>query len=150
MWNRTALIRTGTDTDPELLLLPKSSLGYKVNYPVNNKNLSTIKGLEFDLQTNLDFLPVKGFVFNANFSIMESETKYSETLIVRAANPDFGVIPGAPRVIFVNQDTAYVDRLLSQPNYLANVGLGYDNKNIGLSVRLSFNFQDNKIGRAHV
>jgi outer membrane receptor for ferrienterochelin and colicin len=42
----------------------------------------------------------------------------------------------------VNYDTGYVDRVLSQPNYLANVGLGYDNNKIGLSVRLSFNFQD--------
>lgn len=147
LWNRTALIRAGTDTDPSLLLLPNSSLGYRVNYPVNNKNMSKIRGLEFDLQTNLDFLPVKGFILNLNFSLMESETKYAETLIVRAANPDFGVVPGVPRVIFVNQDTAYVDRLLSQPNYLANVGLGYDNRNIGLSVRVSFNFQDDILTR---
>lgn len=143
LWNRTALIRAGTDTDPELLNLANSTLGFSVEYPLNNKNRSTIKGLEFDLQTNLDFLPVKGFVFTMNFTIMESETKYTETLIKRAYNPDYGVIPGAPRIIFLNHDTAYVDRLLSQPNYLANAGFGYDNKNIGLSVRLSFNFQDN-------
>lgn len=143
LWNRTALIRAGTDTDPELLKLANSTLGFSVEYPLNNKNRSTIKGLEFDLQTNLDFLPVKGFVFNMNFTIMESETKYTETLIERAYNPDYGVVPGAPRIVFLNHDTAYVDRLLSQPNYLANAGIGYDNKKIGLSVRLSFNFQDN-------
>ncbi len=142
LWNRTALIRAGTDTDPELLKLPNSTLGYSVDYPLNNKNLSTIRGLEFDLQSNLVFLPVKGFVFNANFTIMKSQTTYSETLIQRALNPDFGVVPGAPRVILVNYDTGYVDRVLSQPNYLANFGLGYDNNKIGLSVRLSFNFQD--------
>ena len=129
LWNRTALIRAGTDTDPDLMKLPQSTLGYKVSYPLNNKNMSTIKGLEFDLQTNLDFLPVKGFVLNANFTVMESETKYSETLIERALNPEFGVVPGAPRVIFVNRDTAYVDRLLSQPNYLLNLGLVMTTKN---------------------
>lgn len=96
-----------------------------------------IKGFEMDIQSNMNFLPVKGFVINLNFTLMNSETKYSETLIVRALNPN-----PPPRVIFVNQDTAYVDRLLSQPSYLANVGLGYDNKKIGLSIRLSFNFQD--------
>lgn len=142
LWNRTALIRTGTDTDPELLQLANSTVGYQVTYPVNNNNMSTIKGLEFDLQTNLDFLPIKGFVFNANFTIMESETQYSETLIERVANPDYPEIPGTPRAIFVNKDTAYVDRLLSQPNYLANIGIGYDNKKWGTSVRLSFNYQD--------
>ena len=61
---------------------------------------------------------------------------------MRALNPDYRVIPGAPRIIFVNHDTGYVDRVLSQPNYLANASVGYDNKKIGLSVRLSFNFQD--------
>ena len=96
LWNRTALIRAGTDTDPELLKLSSTTLGYQVTYPLNNKNLSTIKGLEFDLQTNLDFLPIKGFVFNANFTLMESETKYSETLIERALNPDYWVVPVYP------------------------------------------------------
>lgn len=147
LWNRAALVRAGTNTDPGLLLLPNSSLGYRVHYPVNNQNLSTIRGLEFDLQTNLDFLPVKGFILNLNFSLMESNTKYSETLIVRGVNPDYGNVPGVPRVIFLNQDTAYVDRLLSQPNYLANIGLGYDNRKAGLSVRLSYNFQDDILTR---
>src|SRR4030042_3107492 len=142
LWNRQALVRAGTDTDPELLKLANSTLGYTVNYPLNNKNLSTISRIEFDLQPNLNFLPVKGFVFSANFTLMQSRTTYSETLITRALNPDYGVIPGAPRVIFINHDTGYVDRVLSQPNYLANAALGYDNKKIGLSVRLSFNFQD--------
>ena len=147
LWNRTALIRKGTDTDPDLLKVAKSTLGYQVTYPVNNKNSSTIKGLEFDLQTSLDFLPVKGFVVNTNFSIMESRTKYSETLIERALNPDYGKIPGVPRVILINRDTAYADRLLSQPNYLANISIGYDNKKWGTSVRLSFNFQDDILTR---
>jgi outer membrane receptor protein involved in Fe transport len=91
----------------------------------------------------MDFLPVKGFVLNLNFTLMESETKYPEVLVIRALNPDYGTVPGAPRIIFINQDTAYVDRLISQPSYLANVGLGYDNKKLGFSARLSFNYQDN-------
>lgn len=147
LWTRDALIRTGTDTDPDLLNLSYSTVGYIVTYPVNNENMSTIKGLEFDIQTNLDFLPVKGIVFNANFTLMESETKYAETLIERVLNPDYGVILFAPRTIFINRDTAYVDRLLSQPNYLANIGIGYDNKKWGTSVRLSFNYQDDILTR---
>ncbi len=142
LWNRSALVIAGTRTDPEVLGLTRSTLGFEVRYPLNNENLSTIKGFEFDLQANLYFLPVKGFVLNMNLTLMESQTGYSETLIIRKANPDFGIVPGAPRAIFVNQDTAYIDRLLKQPSYLANIGLGYDNKDIGLSVRLSFNYQD--------
>jgi len=147
LWTRMALIRPGTDTDPELLKLSNSTIGYQVTYPLNNKNESTIKGIEFDLQPNLNFLPVKGFVFTANFTIMKSETDYSETLIERTLNPDYPANPYAPRRILVNHDTAYADRLLSQPNYLANVALGYDNIKWGTSVRLSFNFQDDILTR---
>ena len=142
LWNKNALVLAGTPTAPSVLGLPPSSIGFTVSYPLNNKNRSNIKGFEVDLQSNMDFLPVKGFIFNMNFTLMKSETRYPEVLVERALNPDYGTIPGAPRVIFINKDTAYVDRLLSQPTYLANVGLGYDNKKIGLSARLSFNYQD--------
>jgi len=142
LWNRQAIVVAGTETAPEVLALPESTRGFEVRYPLNNTNLSVIKGLEIDLQSNMNFLPVKGFVFNFNFTLMESETKYNEALIVRTLNPDFGVIPGAPRILLVNQDTAYVDRLLQQPSYLLNAGIGYDNRDWGLSVRLSFNYQD--------
>lgn len=142
LWDREAIVVEGTETDPEVLALPESTRGFEVDYPLNNTNESYIAGLEFDLQSNMNFLPVKGFVFNLNFTFMESETKYNEALIVRTENPDFGVVPGAPRILLVNQDTAYVDRLLQQPSYLLNAGIGYDNRDWGLSVRLSFNYQD--------
>jgi len=142
LWNRSALVVAGTRTDPDILNIPKSTLGFTVNYPLNNSNNSTIKGFECDIQSNMNYLPVKGFILNLNFTLMNSETKYNETLVIRKLNPDYGKIPGVPRIIFVNQDTAYADRLLKQPSYLANIGLGYDNKKIGLSVRLSFNYQD--------
>jgi len=147
LWTREALILAETPTAPENFDLTDATLGYTINYPLNNPNKSTITGLEMDIQSNMGFLPIKGFVLNLNLTLMESETRYSETLLKREANPDFGVIPGAPRVIFANQDTAYVDRLLKQPSYLANVGLGYDNARLGLSVRLSFNFQDDILTR---
>ncbi|MFP4289070.1 MAG: TonB-dependent receptor [Bacteroidales bacterium] len=147
LWNREALILADTPTAPENFDLTDATLGYTIRYPLNNPNKSTITGLEMDVQSNMGFLPVKGFVFNLNLAIMESETRYSETLLKREANPDFGIVPGAPRIIFANQDTAYVDRLLKQPSYLANFGLGYDNARMGLSVRLSFNFQDDILTR---
>lgn len=142
LWTRSALIISGTETDPSVFQLSRSTLGFTVTYPLNNRYRSTIKGLEIDIQSNLDFLPIKGFVCNMNLTLMKSETKYLESLVIRKLNPDYGKIPGVPRVIFVNRDTAYVDRLLSQPSYLANIGLGYDNQKLGLSVRLSFSYQD--------
>jgi TonB-dependent receptor len=142
LWNRTGILVAGTETDPANFNMPPTAVGYEIRYPLNNANRSFIKGFELDLQSNLNFLPVKGFVLNLNLTLMESQTKYPQTLARRELHPDFGVVPGAPRTRFNNFDTVYVDRLLQQAAYLANVGIGYDNRNIGLSVRLSFNFQD--------
>lgn len=147
IWDKQALVLKGTATDPSVLEIPQSAVGFRVNYPLNNPNRSNIKGFEIDLQSNLNFLPIKGFVLNMNLTLMDSKTRYPEVLIVRALNPDYGVKPGVPRVILVNHDTAYVDRLIAQPGVLANVGLGYDNKKTGLSVRLSYNFQDDILTR---
>lgn len=147
LWNREALIIDDSPTAPENFDLTDATLGYNIQYPLNNPNRSTITGIETDIQSNMGFLPVKGFVLNLNLTLMESETRYSETLLKREANPEFGVVPGAPRIVFANQDTAYVDRLLKQPSYLANIGLGYDNARIGLSVRISFNYQDDILTR---
>jgi TonB-dependent receptor len=147
LWTRDAMIVAGTATDPSNLKLPESTLGFDITYPLNSPNRASIKGFELDLQSNMDFLSIKGFVFNLNLSLMNSTTKYSETLKLRTLNPDYGKIPGVPRVIFVNYDTAYVDRLLKQPGYLANIGLGYDNKKIGLSVRMSVSYQDEILTR---
>ena len=148
LWQRQSRVLAGTMTDPSLLGLPRSTLGYSVTYPLNNSRRSYIKGFESDIQTTLNFLPVKGFVFNLNFTLMDSEGTYLETLYFREANPDYGTVPGAARIRLNQRDTAYVDRLLQQATYLANVGLGYDNKKIGLSVRLSFNYQDDILSRA--
>jgi outer membrane receptor protein involved in Fe transport len=147
LWTRQAMVVAGTPTAPEVLKLPDGTLGFDITYPLNSPNRSSIKGFELDIQSNMDFLPVKGFVFNMNLTLMNSQTKYSETLKLRTLNPDYGKVPGAPRIIFTNYDTAYVDRLLKQPGYLANIGIGYDNKKIGLSVRLSYSYQDDILTR---
>jgi len=142
IWTREAMVVSGTATDPELLNIPLHTAGFDITYPLNNPNRSSITGFEIDLQSNMNFLPVKGFIFNMNFTLMDSETRYSETLKVRTLNPDYGKIPGAKRIIFVNYDTAYVDRLLKQAKYLANAAIGYDNKKLGLSARVSFSYND--------
>ena len=142
VYMRTALINKGTDTDPAVFNIPALTNGYKITYPVNNPAMSTLRGLEFEVQTNLKYLPnpLKGIVLSANLTLMDSKTEYQSTLFKRIANPNYGQ-PGEPRAIFVNSDTAYVDRLLKQPNILANVSLGYDIK--GFSARLSYSYMGN-------
>jgi TonB-dependent receptor len=152
IYHRFAYILENTDdtqstTDPDDLGLPPIvTSGWTIDYPVNNPHRATITGFELDLQSNLLFLPVKGFVFNVNFSYMKSQTNYMDTKLGRIPNPDPS--NGLGRFIRTNIDTAHTDRLLKQPVYLANVGLGYDNKKIGLSARLSFSYQDDILNNA--
>ena len=152
VYSRDAFILEHTEdsrstTDPRDFGLPSYvSNGWTISYPLNNPHLAKITGFELDLQSNLLFLPIKGFVFNANFTYMKSETSYMDTKLGRIPNPDPS--NGMGRFLRTNIDTAHVDRLLKQPAYLANVGFGYDNKKIGLSTRLSFSYQDDILDNA--
>ena len=141
IYQRNAKLLKGTNMDPTNFGLPSSYSGYSISYPVNNPELAYINGIETDIQTNFSSLPspFNGIVLSGNFTIMDSKAKYQETLFVRTANPNYGQ-PGEPRIIFMNSDTAYVDRMLYQAKYLANVSLGYDYK--GFSARFSYSYTD--------
>jgi len=112
-----------------------------IDYVLNNPNDARVTGFEFDLQSNMLFLPVKGFVFNCNFTIMQSKMGYN---FVYQLDKQVGIDPITFMPIFEynDVDTVLYDRMLTQPSYLANIGIGYDNKRIGLSTRLSFSYQD--------
>lgn len=142
IYERNAKLLKGTNMDPANFGLPTSYSGYTISYPLNNPETAYINGFETELQTNFHWLPApfNGIVLSGNFTLMDSKAKYQETLFVRTANPDFGK-PGEPRIIFTNHDTAYVDRMLFQAKYLANVSLGYDLK--GFSARISYSYTDN-------
>jgi outer membrane receptor for ferrienterochelin and colicin len=141
IYDRTANLVKGTEMDPNNFGLPDTYKGFSISYPVNNPEKAIINGLETEIQTNFNSLPFpfKGIVLSGNFTLMDSKAKYQETLFVRTLNPDYGQ-PGEPRIIFTNHDTAYVDRMLSQAKYLANISVGYDYK--GFSARFSYSFTD--------
>ncbi len=105
--------------------------GYTIIQPVNADILSTVKGIEIDLQTNLRFLPSpwNGILIGANFTIMESKTYYPLFDIGR--NPDTGYA----YII----DTVRVGPMPGQAEKLANVSVGYERK--GFSARLSMVYQ---------
>jgi len=145
IYNRTSRIIEGTAMDVNNFGLPeevtsKVSKG-KIDYVLNNPNDAYVVGLEFDLQSTMQFLPVKGFVFNCNFTMMQSEMGYN---FVYQLDKTIGIDPNTFQPIFEfnDVDTVLFDRMLRQPAYLANIGVGYDNNRIGLSTRLSFSYQD--------
>ena len=111
-----------------------------VDFYINNPNNAYIKGLEFEWQSNLTWLPqpFNGLVLNVNYTHVWSETKYVENRVI--SKP----IPTYPFRESVEVDTFFVGRLVNQANDLGNISIGYDYK--GFSARLSFRFQGNVMG----
>lgn len=149
IYKRSAILTNGTDTDPANFNLSPTIAGYTITYPKNNTAKSIINGLEIEGQTNFRWAPqpLTGIVLSGNLTFMHSQSSYQATLFQSIPNPDFGKINPTTgtidrrRNILTNRDTAYVDRLVKQPSFLANISLGYDIR--GFSVRLSYSHQAN-------
>lgn len=92
-------------------------------------------GMELDWQTHFWYLPhpFDGLVLNVNYTHIFSKADYPYSELRRI---------GGPRVFtFVNVDTLFTSRLLTQPDNIVNLSLGYDYE--GFSIRVSMLFQDN-------
>jgi outer membrane receptor protein involved in Fe transport len=156
IYKRTAILTNGTDTDPANFNLSHTVAGYTITYPRNNPAKSFINGLEIEGQTNFSWAPqpFSGIVLSGNLTLMHSQSSYQATLFQNIPNPNFGKIDPVTRTldrrrnILTNKDTAYVDRLVKQPSFLANVSLGYDIR--GFSVRLSFSHQANILNEPQI
>ncbi len=109
-----------------------SYVGFIINEPINTNN-TEVKGLEFDMQANLKFLPgfMKYFVLRGNFSVIESKTSIPRFAIER----DNSVFPPVNNPVFYETR----NRMEGQPSKFGNVALGYDRG--GFSGRLSVFFQ---------
>ena len=141
IYTRSAYILDGTNTDPSVFGLASSLVGYGITYPVNSPYKATIKGIEFDTQTQLRSLPGlwKGIVISANMTLMSSRMGYFETIKSRVKNPNYVTGGSEKPFVPINKDTVYYDRVLTQPSLLANIAIGYDYK--GFSGRLSYTYQ---------
>jgi TonB-dependent receptor len=104
---------------------------------------SYVRGVEFEYQTNLNFLPgfLKKFVLSVNYSLLFSKTTinsfYEETVFKR-------ISPTRPPVRVVNLYPFQRDvDLIGQASNLFNASLGFDHG--GFSARGSASYQGNKI-----
>ncbi|MDZ7374597.1 MAG: TonB-dependent receptor [candidate division KSB1 bacterium] len=131
-------------TGNRVILNPRE---YNLPSAVKNKIISTyinspyeakVKGIEVDWQTNFWYLPgpLKGLVFNINYTRIKSEARYPRT-IIKGEYIFFPVFEYRQ----TNIDTFYTDRLLDQPDNVLNLSLGYDFR--GFSARLSMLYQSN-------
>jgi TonB-dependent receptor len=112
--------------------ITSSYMGMYLNVPVNTSN-TVVKGLEFDLQANLTFLPgfLSSFIVRGNFSAIQSVTYIPRF----KQEEDRTTIPYTKTPVFYNTE----ERLEGQPSMFGNVALGYDRN--GFSARLSVFFQ---------
>jgi TonB-dependent receptor len=138
IWFVTFPLLEGQTILPEINI-PNITGVPRVNTHLNNTYLATVKGVEFDWQTNFWYLPsfLKGLVLNVNYTVLESETEYPQ--FRREQVP---IEPRPPRPPFFNDvivDTSRVGRMPDQPNSILNVTLGYDYK--GFSIRASYLYQ---------
>ncbi|HKK73488.1 MAG TPA: TonB-dependent receptor [Saprospiraceae bacterium] len=126
--------------DPELAAAsgwPDYS-GYQLSSYTNLEN-SAVWGYEFDLQTNLSFLPkpFNGFVFNINYARLYSETEFffltSESRVI---------IPFPPVIETIFTNNRRTVSMPSQSPHIFNMSVGYDFK--GFSARISGAFQGTK------
>jgi len=110
-------------------------IGRQVKMPENSPR-STVKGFEIDLQTSLSWLPglLKGFVVNANYSRIWSQTYFSyfkmETVL------DFTKFPPIRTTYITGLRPG---RVPGQADHIVNLGLGYDLG--GFSARISMAYQ---------
>ncbi|HPN36735.1 MAG TPA: TonB-dependent receptor [bacterium] len=114
---------------------PKELQGYWVVQSENNPFRTKVKGWEVEWQTNFHWLPspLDGFVLNANYSHIWSETYFPRSFVRQEKIPVFPFVKTS--VI----DTFRVSQMPDQANDIANVAVGYDKG--PFSARLSMLFQ---------
>ncbi|MEZ4775760.1 MAG: TonB-dependent receptor [Bacteroidia bacterium] len=113
--------------------------GYSLTEPDNIEGISTVRGLEIDLQANLR--PLGGFwngiIIGANLTLARSQTYY----------PLFDVettfIPTPPFFVTIVTDTVRSGPIVGQANIIANATLGYERK--GFSGRISMIYQSSAL-----
>jgi TonB-dependent receptor len=114
---------------------PASPVGVPVSTYFNDPFVVNLLGIELDWQTHFWYLPgpLSGLVLSANYTHIFSRAKYPLTTVSTAYIPDY------PYVITTYNETYYEDRLIDQPDDIANIAVGYDYS--GFSARISMFYQ---------
>jgi TonB-dependent receptor len=114
---------------------------YQLTVPFNSSKPTKVWGIEFEHQANLSFLPgfLQNFVLSYNFSLVRSETYqvfWDTRLDSVLIQSEFGDFYQKFNIINIFEGKT---RLENQPEFFANVALGYDID--GFSGRISLYHQ---------
>ncbi|MBD3287421.1 TonB-dependent receptor [candidate division KSB1 bacterium] len=118
--------------------LPTIMHRQRAAYATNNQNKVINYGYEVEWQSNFWYLPglLRGLVMNVNYTRNKSEAEYLRTRIDVKAEFDenWNLI-----TYLVPNDTTYTSPMISQPDHLFNLTLGYDYK--GFSIRWAMRYK---------
>ena len=116
-------------------MVPKSVItpGEQIYTYENNPYRVDDYGVELDWQTHFWYLPdpLSGLVLSVNYTHIFSSAKYLKTDAIYHSPAN----PRTEKGYYTLVNTFYTDRLLDQPNDIANLAVGYDLK--GFSIRVS-------------
>lgn len=120
--------------DTAFFELPTIMHRQRAAWATNNENDAFNFGYEVEWQSNFWFLPglLKGLVLNVNYTRNESQAEYLRTRI------KLQVDPKTYKSTLINIDTTYTSPMISQPDHLLNLTLGYDYK--GFSIRWALRY----------
>lgn len=126
---------SGADVTPYLpaSLVPQYSPNatYEISTYINDHYDVNDYGIELDWQTHFWYLPgaFSGLVLSVNYTHIFSKASYPYTYLFTNGRFSEPI------------DTSFIDRLIDQPDDIANFTIGYDYK--GFSVRIAFLYQSN-------
>ncbi len=109
-----------------------------VSMPQNFNYLVNLKGLEFEMQSSLWYLPepFNHITVNANFTLINSTTTSQYT---KTRSTQVGVDSrGRPIYKLITIDSVYAGPMLNQPKSIANFSLGYNY--MGFNLWLSYQY----------
>ncbi|MCL5021069.1 MAG: TonB-dependent receptor, partial [Bacteroidetes bacterium] len=111
--------------------IPKYTRGFSIGTYINNPFPVDLWGIEAEWQTHFWYLPgpLSGLVLNVNYTHIFSKARYPYTYTTNTGFPLY-------QPVYV--DTFYVDRLIQQPNDIANLSIGYDYDQFSILVSMIY------------
>jgi len=128
--------------NPEDFGLSPAYSNRNYTYPKNNQWDGFVKGLEFDWQTHFSYLPkpFNGIVLNANFTLLQSETRYPFYSFTTVLLDEY------PYIETVGEHSSRKNKIIGMPDRVGNIALGYELG--GFSGRISAYYQSATITAA--